>query len=120
MPPYQEQQDQQQQQDQETPIRCTGPYQVTPSLWLSPVLLSDTAELCRILNIDDSIHNGLHSAKMVFPFSEEAARYFTARHLSKRVKEGTCTEWAIRTKLEEGEGEDGTMIGLMSLSPFDH
>ncbi|KAG0311520.1 hypothetical protein BGZ97_011824 [Linnemannia gamsii] len=104
----------QQQEQHEPTIRCMGPYQVTPSLWLSPVLLSDTAEVYRILNIDNSIHNGLHSAKMRFPFSEEAAQYFTARHLNKRTESGICREWAIRTEV------DGPMIGLFALGPFDH
>ncbi|KAH7060354.1 acyl-CoA N-acyltransferase [Linnemannia elongata] len=102
------------QRSQDSSIRCTGPYEVSSSLWLSPVALSDTAEVYRILNIDNSIHNGLHSAKMCFPFSEEAARYFTARHLRNREEKGICHEWAIRT------GVDGPMIGLFALGPFDH
>ncbi|KAF9144160.1 hypothetical protein BGX30_013603 [Mortierella sp. GBA39] len=102
------------QQSQEPSIRCTGPYQVSSSFWLSPVALSDTAEVYRILNIDNSIHNGLHSDKMRFPFSEEAARYFTARHLSIREEKKICHAWAIRTEVE------GPMIGLFALGPFDH
>ncbi|KAF9119845.1 hypothetical protein BGW39_011871, partial [Mortierella sp. 14UC] len=73
MPPHQEQPQQDQNQNQDPPVRCIGPYKVTPTIWLSPVLVSDTAELHRILNIDNSVHNGLYSDKMVFPFSEEAA-----------------------------------------------
>ncbi|KAF8945283.1 hypothetical protein BGZ47_002955 [Haplosporangium gracile] len=105
---------QQQQQQHELSIRCMGPYQVNPSLWLSPVALSDTAEVHRILNIDNSIHNGLYSDKMQFPFSEEDARYFTARHLSKLTENGICRAWAIRT------GMEGPMIGLVALDPFNH
>ncbi|KAG0292794.1 hypothetical protein BGZ96_003683 [Linnemannia gamsii] len=104
-----------QQQEQYKPtIRCMGPYQVSPFLWLSPILLSDTTEVYRILNIDDSIHKGLHSDKMRFPFSEEGAQYFTARHLRKRTEDGVCRAWAIRIKV------DGPMIGLFALDPFDH
>ncbi|KAF9146241.1 hypothetical protein BG015_011642 [Linnemannia schmuckeri] len=112
MPTCSEQQ--QQQQQHEPSIRCMGPYQITPALWLSPVALSDTAEVYRILNIDNSIHNGLHSDKMRFPFSEEGAWYFTARHLSKRTENGICHAWAIRKEVE------GPMIGLLALDPFDH
>lgn len=51
---------------------------------------------------------------MRFPFSEEGAQYFTARHLNKRTEDGVCRAWAIRIKL------NGPMIGLFALGPFDH
>jgi len=91
-----------------------GPYQVSPSLWLSPVVLSDTDEVYRILNIDESIHYGLYSSKMRFPFPREEAQQFTTRHLEKRTQSRVCGAWAIRGTV------DGPMIGLFALDDFDH
>ncbi|KAG0198573.1 hypothetical protein BGX28_007979 [Mortierella sp. GBA30] len=95
-------------------IRCMGPYQAAELIWLTPVWPTDAAEIYRVLNIDDSVANGLHSASMVYPFSEEGAKSFTVRQQAKRVQDGVCTSWAIRTS------PDGPMIGLFALGPFDH
>ncbi|KAG0197509.1 hypothetical protein BGX33_000537 [Mortierella sp. NVP41] len=110
----QKQHENEESQEQSANIRCMGPYKVSPSLWLSPVVPSDTSEVYRILNIDKSIHNGLYSAKMRFPFSEEEACRFTAQHVQKRTESGTCQAWAIRTRV------GGKMIGLFALDSFDH
>ncbi|KAI1316545.1 hypothetical protein EDD11_009884 [Mortierella claussenii] len=99
-------------QDQD--IRGIGPYQVDESIWLTPVYRSDTAELCRVLNINRCISEGLYSPKMVFPFPEAEAFSFTERHQQKRLKGRVVTSWAIRTQ------GDGPIIGLFALDPFDH
>ncbi|KAF8939926.1 acyl-CoA N-acyltransferase [Dissophora ornata] len=96
------------------PIRCVGPYKVTDSIWLTPIWLSDSPELCRVLNINKTISEGLYSSKMTFPFPEAEAIYFAKRHLRKRVETGVNASWAIRTST------GGPMIGLLAMDAFDH
>ncbi|KAF9111534.1 hypothetical protein BGX27_004792 [Mortierella sp. AM989] len=97
-----------------TSIRCMEPYQVSESIWLTPVWPSDASELFRILNINEHISEGLYSISMRFPFPEDAAISFTKRHQEKRIAAGAVTSWAIRTSV------DGPMIGLFAMDPFDH
>ncbi|KAF9920218.1 hypothetical protein FBU30_009987 [Linnemannia zychae] len=91
-----------------------GPYQVASSIWLTPIVHADAAEQNRVFNIDDRISKGLFSEKITFPFSMEASQRFVTRHEEKRIKDGNCSSWAIRTQV------DGPMIGLLAISPFDH
>lgn len=44
----------------------------------------------------------------------EASAGFVKRLEEKRVREGICYVWAIRTEV------NGPMIGLLALDPFDH
>ncbi|KAF9198237.1 hypothetical protein BGZ49_001011 [Haplosporangium sp. Z 27] len=97
-----------------TSIRCMGPYQVSESIWLTPVWLSDASEIFRVLNIDRTISEGLYSAKVVYPFPEASAKSFAERHLQKRNETGIVTSWAIRPSI------DGPMIGLFAMDEFDH
>ncbi|KAK3837454.1 MAG: acyl-CoA N-acyltransferase [Linnemannia gamsii] len=98
----------------EQSIRGIGPFQVSPSLWLTPIVSSDAAEQNRIFNINDSFHKGLYSAGVTFPFPLEASQGFVKRLEESQVKEWTCYSWAIRTTV------NGPMIGLLALDPFDH
>ncbi|KAG0315376.1 hypothetical protein BGZ97_008303 [Linnemannia gamsii] len=101
-------------QTNEQSIRGIGPFQVSATIWLTPIVLSDAIEQNRVFNINDSFHKGLSSASVTFPFPIEASLGFTKRLEEKRVKEGVCYAWAIRTEV------DGPMIGLLALDPFDH
>jgi RimJ/RimL family protein N-acetyltransferase len=91
-----------------------GPFQVSDSIFLTVIETTDEDEVFRILNINDSIANGLHSAKMVFPFSRESTTYFIHRQVSKRMNDKIVHNWAIRTS------QSGPMIGLINLRDFDH
>ncbi|KAG0292790.1 hypothetical protein BGZ96_003679 [Linnemannia gamsii] len=95
-------------------IRGTGPFQVSPTIWLTPIVFADGVEQNRIFNINGSFHKGLYSAGVTFPFLMEASLGFVKRLEEKRVKEGVCYAWAIRTDV------DGPMVGLLALDPFDH
>ncbi|KAF9273620.1 hypothetical protein BGZ68_001352 [Mortierella alpina] len=95
-------------------IQGMEPHQVADHIWLTPIWLSDAAEIFRVLNIDNSIALGLHAKSVVFPFPEAEAKSFADRHQQKRLRNGTCTTWAIRTHT------DGPMIGLIAMDPFDH
>lgn len=101
-------------QTNERSIRGTGPFQVSPTIWLTPIVFADGVVQNRIFNINDSFHKGLYSAGVTFPFPMEASLGFVKRLEDKRVKEGVCYAWAIRTEV------DGLMIGLLALDPFDH
>ncbi|KAF9117354.1 hypothetical protein BGW39_002261, partial [Mortierella sp. 14UC] len=98
----------------EQSIQGIGPYQISSSVWLTPITSSDAPEQNRIFNINDSFHKGLYSAGVTFPFPMEASQGFVKRLEENRVKEGICYAWAIRTAV------DGPMIGLLALDPFDH
>ncbi|KAG0067604.1 hypothetical protein BGZ89_005880 [Linnemannia elongata] len=100
--------------EQSTRVRGVGPFQVSPSIWLTPIIISDAAEQNRIFNLNDSFYKGLYSVGVTFPFLMEASVGFVKRLEEKRVKEGICYVWAIRTEVE------GPMIGLLALDPFDH
>ncbi len=100
--------------EQSTQIRGMGPFQVSPSIWLTPIIFSDAAEQNRIFNLNDSFYKGLYSAGVTFPFLMEASVGFVKRLEEKRVKEGICYVWAIRAEV------DRPMIGLLALDPFDH
>ncbi|KAF9911873.1 hypothetical protein EC991_001777 [Linnemannia zychae] len=91
-----------------------GPYQVPSSVWLTPITSSDAAEQNRIFNMNDSFYKGLYSAGVTYPFTMESSQEFVKRLEERRVKEGVCYVWAIRTAV------DGPMIGLLALDPFDH
>ncbi|KAF8945287.1 hypothetical protein BGZ47_002959 [Haplosporangium gracile] len=95
-------------------IRGMGPFQVSHSILLTPIVFSDAAEQNRIFNINDSFYKGLYSTGVTFPFPMEASVGFVKRLEEKRVREGICYAWAIRTEV------DGPMIGLLALDPFDH
>ncbi|KAF9144164.1 hypothetical protein BGX30_013607 [Mortierella sp. GBA39] len=95
-------------------IRGMGPFQVSSSIWLTPIIVSDAAEQNRIFNLNDSFYKGLYSAGVTFPFLMEASVGFVKRLEEKRAKDGICYVWAIRTEV------DGPMIGLLALDPFDH
>ncbi|KAG0003895.1 hypothetical protein BGZ79_010891 [Entomortierella chlamydospora] len=95
-------------------VRCMGPYQVSESIWLTSVWLSDAPELFRVLNINKDISEGLHSSNMTFPFPEANAVRFTERHLQRRNEAGVVTSWAIRTSIA------GPIIGLFAMDSFDH
>ncbi|KAF9951093.1 hypothetical protein BGZ72_007314 [Mortierella alpina] len=95
-------------------IKGMEPHQVADSIWLTPIWTSDAAEIFRVLNIDSSIANGLYAKSVVFPFPEDGAKSFAERHQQKRLKNGVCTTWAIRTR------SNGPMVGLIALDPFDH
>ncbi|KAF9574913.1 hypothetical protein EC968_004913 [Mortierella alpina] len=95
-------------------IQGMEPHQVADSIWLTPIWKSDSAEIFRVLNIDSSIAQGLYAASIVIPFPEDEARSFVERHHQKRLRNGICSTWAIRTRA------DGPMIGLIALDPFDH
>ncbi|KAG9073327.1 hypothetical protein KI688_001119 [Linnemannia hyalina] len=68
----------------------------------------------RILNLNDSFFKGLYSDSMTFPFPKEEALRFSMYQEQKRVQQGVCQTWAIRSTV------DGPMIGLFSLDPQDH
>ncbi|GJJ70275.1 hypothetical protein EMPS_02624 [Entomortierella parvispora] len=91
-----------------------GPFRVSDSIFLTVIEATDEEELYRILNINDTIANGLHSAKMVFPFPRDGATYFIQRQVSQRINKGIVHNWAIRPSI------DGPMIGLVHLDDFDH
>ncbi|KAF9099314.1 hypothetical protein BGX23_003169 [Mortierella sp. AD031] len=95
-------------------IRGIGPYKVSPSIWLTPIVSSDATEQNRIFNLNDSFHKGLYSTNVTFPFPMEASRGFVKQLEERRVKEGICYAWAIRTTA------DGPVIGLLAMDPFDH
>ncbi|KAF9984953.1 hypothetical protein BGZ75_003493 [Mortierella antarctica] len=95
-------------------IQGMEPHQVADSIWLTPIWKSDSAEIFRVLNIDSSIAEGLYAASIVLPFPEDGATSFAERQQQKRLRNGVCTTWAIRTQA------DGPMIGLIALDPFDH
>ncbi|KAF9920349.1 hypothetical protein FBU30_009843 [Linnemannia zychae] len=82
---------------QSTQIRCTGPYQIAPSIWLTPIYASDAPEQHRILNLNDSFFKGLYSDSVVFPFPNGEALRFSTYLEQARVDEGVCHTWAIRT-----------------------
>ncbi|CAO3570732.1 unnamed protein product [Mortierella alpina] len=95
-------------------IQGMQPHQVADFIWLTPIWRSDASEIFRVLNIDSSIAQGLYATSIVFPFPEAGAQSFADRHEQKRLRNGVCTTWAIRTHV------DGPMIGLIALDPFDH
>lgn len=91
-----------------------GPFRVSDSIFLTVIETTDEEELYRVLNIDNTIANGLHSPKMVFPFPRDGATYFIKRQVALRINQGIVHNWAIRTSV------DGPMIGLVYLDDFDH
>ena len=95
-------------------IRCLGPFQISPTIFLTPIYISDASEQYRILNINDSFFKGLYSDSMTFPFPKEEALRFSMYQEQERVQQGVCQTWAIRSTV------DGPMIGLFSLDPQDH
>lgn len=96
------------------PIRCLGPFQISPTIYLTPIYISDAPEQYRILNLNDSFFKGLYSDSMTFPFPEDEALRFSMYQEQERVQQGVCQTWAIRSTV------DGPMIGLFSLDPQDH
>ncbi|KAF9146243.1 hypothetical protein BG015_011644 [Linnemannia schmuckeri] len=96
------------------PIRCLGPFQISPTIYLTPIYISDAPEQHRILNLNDSFFKGLYSDSMIFPFPEGEALRFSTFQEEERAKQGVCQTWAIRTTV------NGPMIGLFSLEPQDH
>ncbi|KAG0050430.1 hypothetical protein BGZ83_004806 [Gryganskiella cystojenkinii] len=100
--------------DQTPKMRSTGPFKISDTLYLTVIETTDEEELFRILNINESIANGLHSPKMVFPFPRESAAYFIQRQVSRRMNENLVSNWAIRTSVS------GPMMGLIHLGDFDH
>ncbi|KAF8945281.1 hypothetical protein BGZ47_002953 [Haplosporangium gracile] len=96
------------------PIRCLGPFQISPTIYLTPIHISDAPEQHRILNLNDSFFRGLYSDSMTFPFSQGEAFRFSTFQEEERVKQGVCQTWAIRATV------NGPMIGLFSLEPQDH
>ncbi|KAF9438417.1 hypothetical protein BGZ76_007941, partial [Entomortierella beljakovae] len=89
--------------------RYTGPYEVSESIYLTPVWGTDTQELYRVLNINKDIANGLYAASIVFPFPMSGAISFTERHKSKRAKNEDLNSWAIRQSV------DGPLIGILGV-----
>ncbi|KAH7036224.1 hypothetical protein BKA57DRAFT_540337 [Linnemannia elongata] len=59
------------------PIRCLGPFQISPTIYLTPIYISDAPEQHRILNLNDSFFKGLYSDSMTFPFPKEEALRFS-------------------------------------------
>ncbi|KAF9331874.1 hypothetical protein BGZ91_011924 [Linnemannia elongata] len=96
------------------PIRCLGPFQISPTIYLTPIYISDAPEQHRILNLNDSFFKGLYSDSMTFPFPKEEALRFSIYQEQERVEQGVCQTWAIRSTV------NGPMIGLFSLDPQDH
>ncbi|KAF9585315.1 hypothetical protein BGW38_002928 [Lunasporangiospora selenospora] len=90
-------------------------YQVDQDIFLTHFRHSDTAEVYRILNINSSISEGLHSANMTFPYPEERVRIFIERNKYRARNTGsTANVWAIR------ESVQGPVIGLFALDPCKH
>ncbi|KAF9394317.1 hypothetical protein CPC16_011711 [Podila verticillata] len=97
-----------------TPIRNVGPYKITKDICLTPFSASDAAELHRVLNINNAVSLGLYTASVTFPFPLEEAQNFISRQVAKRTERGFVDCWAIRS------GEEGSVIGLLSLHAFGH
>ncbi|KAF9435067.1 hypothetical protein BGZ76_006945 [Entomortierella beljakovae] len=91
-----------------------GPFQVSESIFLTPVWETDMQELYRILNINKDVANGVCSPKMVFPFPMENAVSFVERHKNNRLNNEDITSWAIRQSV------DGPIIGVVGLDKMEH
>ncbi|KAG0241851.1 hypothetical protein BGW41_005197 [Actinomortierella wolfii] len=106
-------------------IRHLGPYKIPPdssksdseTLWLTPVEMSDSPELFRIMNLSPAISLGLYSSNVVFPFPVESAQHFVKRHVQNRTTRGVNYSFAIRVGTP---GRDSPMVGLVALDEHDH
>ncbi|KAF9435068.1 hypothetical protein BGZ76_006946 [Entomortierella beljakovae] len=91
-----------------------GPFQVSESIYLTPVWETDVQELYRILNINKDVADGLYSPNMVFPFPMTNAVSFVERHKNNRLNNEDITSWAIRQSV------DGPIIGIVGLDEMEH
>ncbi|KAF9546614.1 hypothetical protein EC957_009537 [Mortierella hygrophila] len=91
-----------------------SPFQISSTIHLTPIYISDAPEQHRILNLNDNFFKGLYSDSMTFPFPNENALRFSMYQDQERVQQGVCQTWVIRSTI------DGPMIGLFSLDPQDH
>ncbi|KAG0332844.1 hypothetical protein BG000_009685 [Podila horticola] len=93
-----------------------GPYKVAEDIFLSPFWPSDTAEVHRILNINNAVSLGLYTASVTYPFPLENAEDFISNQVAKRTARGFVDCWSVR----RGGESKSPVIGLMSLHAFDH